>query len=186
MADPIDLSDSLNRLQVAMDSLQGPSGVLVNALRNVGNIASQTATHLGALTAPFSILGATLSGIGELLTKAGAAATKGGGTPGSAGAAGAAGVAGAAGDVADGLGSGMAALGPEMAAIGAAVTAATQTFEKVVSVMQSFAEVAAPAVIAEFNRALKDLQATVGTAFVPFFEVMIGITRQIAAELYRP
>ena len=73
-----------------------------------------------------------------------------------------------------------AAFGPA----GAAVSAATQGFERIVGVMSSFAEVAAPGVMFEFNRALKDLQATVGTAFVPFFSAMIGITRAVAGELY--
>jgi hypothetical protein len=65
-----------------------------------------------------------------------------------------------------------------------AVQAATAAFERVISVMEHFAGLAAPAVMFEFIRSLRDLTATVGSAFVPFFNSMIGITRTVAGALY--
>ncbi len=89
-----------------------------------------------------------------------------------------------AGAALEGLGKLGGVAGPALGAVGAAAQQAAQVFERVIGVMAQFAEVAAPGVMYEFNRALKDLQATVGTAFVPFFQAMIQITRQVAGELF--
>jgi len=75
-------------------------------------------------------------------------------------------------------------LGPAFAVAGETVGKVSQSFERLTGVMSQFAEVASPSIMFEFNRALKDLQATVGQAFTPFFAAMIGITRQVAGELY--
>lgn len=84
--------------------------------------------------------------------------------------------------------SGLAKVGGETFAAlrpaGVAVGAATQAFERIVGVMAQFAEAASPATMGEFNRSMKDLQATIGTAFVPFFSALTSITRQVAGELF--
>jgi phage-related protein len=75
-------------------------------------------------------------------------------------------------------------LGGALEGFGAVAGAAAAGMEQLISVMKGYAGAAAPAVIFEFNRALRDLSATVGTAFVSFFDAMIGITRQVAGALY--
>ncbi len=75
-------------------------------------------------------------------------------------------------------------LGPVFAGLGQAIGTVTSSFNQIVGVMASFVEVANPGIMAGFNRSLKDLQATIGTAFAPFFQVMTGVSRQIAGELY--
>lgn len=62
----------------------------------------------------------------------------------------------------------------------AGISAATSAITGAISSVQGFVQALSPIQIELFQRALRDLQATVGVAFQPIFEVLTGTIRQVA------
>jgi len=76
--------------------------------------------------------------------------------------------------------SGLAEVAAAISGIAAVATAAVGAIEQVIGQLKGFVEALNPALINQFNRAMRDLQATVGVAFEPIFEVLTGTFRQVA------
>ncbi len=78
-----------------------------------------------------------------------------------------------------GLG-GLAAVGMALGGFVTAIQAAVGAIQEVIGKVRGFVEALSPATVQAFDRAMRDLSATIGVAFQPVFEVLTGIIRQIA------
>lgn len=63
------------------------------------------------------------------------------------------------------------------------LTGLTSALEGMVGIVGQFVQALSPSTMAEFGRALDGLKATIGSAFLPFVQVMSGVTREIAGVL---
>lgn len=60
-------------------------------------------------------------------------------------------------------------------------TMLVESIEKVVATSEKFVQALNPGIIIVFNQALRDLQATIGQALVPLFEVLANTIREVSA-----
>ena len=87
---------------------------------------------------------------------------------------------GVAGGAAEAAGGGLSALAGAAGAAGQIAAAVASALQQVLDKMLEFVEALNPATVMVFNQALRDLKATLGTAFTGVIELLTGIIRQVA------
>lgn len=79
--------------------------------------------------------------------------------------------------------SAVSAISPALAPVAPAVTAVTTSFNTFLQSAESWTQALSPATVFSFNYALKNLEATLGQAVVPMFQVLIGVVDRFAGIL---
>lgn len=69
------------------------------------------------------------------------------------------------------------------AALTGAFTALTGSVNAVAGPIAQFVQAINPAIVAEFNRAMRDLNATIGIALMPIMETLTGVVREMIGNL---